>query len=65
MKETVLERKRRWIRDIQKAHTFYSPESHVSQKAAKAMEKLPEQAVFYLWHLPGCWRPPEDLSKTE
>ena len=51
MKETVPERKRRWIRDIQKAHPIYTPDSHVSQQAAKAMERLPEQAVFYLWHL--------------
>ena len=49
--ETVLERKRRYIEDILKAHPFYLPETHVSKQTAKALEKMPEQAVWWLWHL--------------
>lgn len=51
--EPTIERKRRYIRDIQKAHPHYLPDTYIAQRAGKAMEKLPEQAVWYLWLMLG------------
>jgi len=51
LNETTTERKERYIQDILKAHPIYPPATHVAQEAAKAMRKLPEQAIFYLYHL--------------
>jgi len=36
---------------ILKAHPIYLPETHISQQTAKALQRLPEQAVFWLYHL--------------
>jgi len=49
--ETAEERKRRYIGDILKAHPIYLPDSYISQQTAKRLQGLPEQSVFWLWHL--------------
>jgi len=51
--ETTEQRKERYIQTILKAHPFYLPETHVAQQAAKSMRRMPEQTLFYLWHLLG------------
>jgi len=50
-KETSAERKERYIGAILKAHPIYLPETYVAQQAAEAMRRMPEQALFYLYHL--------------
>ena len=51
--QTSQERKQRYVKDILKAHPFYMPETFIAQQAAKRLLRLPEQTVFYLWHLLG------------
>ncbi|GAH52407.1 unnamed protein product [marine sediment metagenome] len=51
MAESVEERKSRHIQDILKAHPIYLPDTCISQETAKRLQKLPEQTVFWLWHL--------------
>ena len=51
--ETAAERKERSIQAILKAHPTYLPESYIAQQAAKAMRRMPEQTLFYLWLLLG------------
>lgn len=49
--QTLLERKRHYIQLITQAHSLYLPDSAIAVKAAKALERLPEQVLFYLYHL--------------
>ena len=49
--ETVAERKSRYVSDILKAHPIYLEEAFISQQTGKRLQKLPEQAIFWLWHL--------------
>ncbi|HUV52835.1 MAG TPA: hypothetical protein VMW64_07150 [Dehalococcoidia bacterium] len=51
MAESVEERKSRHIQDILKAHPIYLPDTYISQETAKRLQKLPEQTIFWLWHL--------------
>jgi len=49
--ETLAERKARYVSDILKAHPIYLAETHISQEAGKYIGKLPEQPLFWLWHM--------------
>ncbi len=48
--QTLIERKRHYIEGILAKHPLYLPSSAIAQKAAKSLERLPEQTLFYLWH---------------
>ena len=43
--------KRRYVDAILKAHPTYTPDSAIAQRAAKSLIGLPEQTLFYLYHL--------------
>jgi len=45
------EKKRKYIEEILKAHPIYLPDAYISQETAKRLQRLPEQTVFWLWHL--------------
>jgi len=47
------ERKERYIQALLKAHPIYLPDTFVAQNAAKSLRRVPEQTLFYLWHLLG------------
>lgn len=49
--ETAEDRKQRYIQDIMEAHPIYKPDSYIAQETAKRLQRLPEQPIFYLWHL--------------
>lgn len=53
--------KRRYIDAIMRGHPLYRPETHIAQEAEKAMLKLPEQALFYLFHL----LPPSEKNRVQ
>ncbi|MDD4986997.1 MAG: hypothetical protein PHQ43_14730 [Dehalococcoidales bacterium] len=45
------DRKKEYVDKILKRHPIYLPETFISQQAAKRLQKLPEQTIFWLWHL--------------
>ena len=47
--ETTSERKEHYIQAILKAHPVYLPDTCIALNAAKAMRRMPEQALFYLY----------------
>ena len=49
--ESLTDRKNLYIDAIVKGHPVYVPEDVISQRAAKSLQRLPEQTLFWLFHL--------------
>ena len=47
--ETTSERKEKYVQAILKAHPIYPSDSFIALNAAKAMRRMPEQVLFYLY----------------